>query len=145
VARWLLFAALAGCGHAAPPASSREVARVPSDAPPPDAVALDDDLPRLAARSTQLYQDLATTLAAGSDCASAADKIGALETSYADVIAANARVAHGAKAEAYRQALEAHQTELAAAATAITAAPIAQQCAHDDGFTAAMDRLGGAS
>jgi len=122
---------------------------VPSDAAPtPDAAALDDDLPRLAARSAQLYQDLAAALGnAGSDCAAAADKLGAIEASYADVIAANTRVAHAGsdKANAYRQALEPHQSAFAAATSAIAAAPITRQCAKDDRFTAAMDRLGGAS
>lgn len=126
------------------------MAHAPSDAAPaPDAAALDDDLPRLAARSAQLYQDLAAALAgaAGSDCAAAADKLGAIETSYADVIAANTRVAHASsdKAAAYRQALEPHKSALAAAASAIAAASITQQCSHDDRFTAALDRLGGAS
>ena len=144
MARWLLFAALAGCGHAAPPASSHELAHAPSDAAPPDAAALDDDLPRLAARLTQLYQEVAAALAAGSECAAAVDRLVAIETSYADVIAANARVAHGDNASAYRRALEPHQSELTAVVAAIVTAPTTHQCAHDDQFTAAMDRLGGA-
>jgi hypothetical protein len=147
VARWLLFAALAGCGHPAPPAGSHALARAPSDAaPPPDAAALDDDLPRLATRSAQLYQELAASLGSAADCAAAADQLAAIETSYADVIAANTRVAHlgGDKAVAYRQALEPHHDAFAAAAAAIAGSSIARQCAHDDRFTAAMDRLGGA-
>lgn len=148
MARWLVFAALAGCGHAAPPSrSSREIARTPADAAPPDAAALDDDMPRLAARSSQLFQDLAAALVDANDCNAAADKLEALTTSYAAVIAADARMTRASRdrTRAFKDALQPHEVALGVAMHAIADAPIVKQCARDTRFSTAIDRLQGAS
>jgi hypothetical protein len=142
MARWLTLAALAGCGHATPPPAPQPVAvTAPPDAAPPDAAPLDADLPRLAARSTELYKDLAGALAGATDCAAAAAQVEALSATYADAIAATARVLHGPRdqASALRAALEPHRDELAAAAQAIAAAP----CIHDAALEQALDHVGG--
>src|SRR5580704_2028979 len=146
MARWLLFAALAGCSHGAPPSrNSRELANAPADASvPPDAAALDDDLARLAARSTQLYQELAASLVDATDCAADASKVETIETSYVDVIAANARVTRASrdKALALKDALVPFEPALGSAMHAIADAPIVKQCARDARFSAAIDQLG---
>ena len=144
--RWMLFAALIGCGHPAPlPNPPAVAAHAPPDAAP-DAP-LDEDLPRLAERSTELYRELAVAVGSAGDCAAAADKLEALTTTYAEVIDASARLKRGdhAKVAQLQLALALHQRELAAAAKAIEAAPIIAQCAHDDRFVAALDKLAGAA
>ncbi len=146
MARWLLFAALAGCGHAAPPRSTRELATAPADAAlPPDAAALDDDPSRLAARSTQLYQELAASLVGATDCMEAAAKLEAIDTSYADVIAANMRMTRASrdKARAFKDALAPYEAALGSAMHAVADAPIVKQCARDERFSTAIDRLDG--
>jgi hypothetical protein len=146
MSRWLLIAAL-GCTHAATPPGSPPGTTAPtSDAVPRDAPrALDDDLPRLAARSLQLYQDLAQVVIAGGDCATVATKIDALATTYAEVTAANARVLHAGhdKVKALKHELEPHQADFDAAAKAIAGAPAMSQCSQDAAFDKALDRLVG--
>ena len=145
MSRWLLIATL-GCGHAAtPPGPAPGATRAPLDAAVPrDAPALDDDLPRLAARSLRLYQDLAQAVG-GSGCAEVAAKVDALATAYGDVIAANARVLHAGheRIAALKLALEPRQADFDAAAKAIADAPVLAQCAQDAAFAKAMDRLVG--
>jgi hypothetical protein len=145
MSRWLLIAAL-GCSHAAtppgpPPGTGAHVIDAGIDAPR----ALDDDLPRLAARSLQLYQDLAQVVAAGGDCASVAAKIDALATTYAEVTAANARVLHAGhdKVKALKHELEPHQADFDDAAKTIAGAPAMSQCSQDAAFDKALDRLVG--
>ena len=138
-----------GCGHAPPPASppiprhTRRTRASVADAAP---VALDDDLPRLAQRAVAMYQEIAArALGDAGDCAAATAKLEAIETSYADVIAANRRVLHGGR-DKIRQlhvALEPHQTDFDAAAHAIVQSPTMTTCSHDPAFAHAIDELVG--
>lgn len=151
---WLATALLA-CGHPAPPpvapapVHTPDAAPAPHDAAPaPDAPPLADDPPRLATRAVQLYADWRRALdAAGTSCATAAASLNALADRYADVIAANTQVVHegGAKLDALRAALAAHQAELDAAAAAIMHSPTMAACHADPAFAKALDRLGGSS
>jgi len=75
--------------------------------------ALDQDLPRLAQRATTLYQEVASAFAtAGVDCAAATARLVALQQTYADVIAANAKILHDGRARELRAALEPHAEAL---------------------------------
>ncbi len=118
-----------------------------SAAPPPDAAptgALDQDLPRLATRATKLYQDVAAAFtAAGEDCAAASAKLAALQTEYADVIAANAKVLHDGRARELRAALEPHATDLDAAAKSIVDSKTMKKCSPDRAFADSFDKLVG--
>ena len=115
-------------------------------APTPDApISLDQDLPRLAARATRLYQDVAAAFAAaGEDCAAAIAKIATLQTEYADVITANAKVLHDGRARELRAALDPHATELDAAAKAIIDSNTMRRCSPDRAFADSFDKLVGA-
>jgi hypothetical protein len=144
--RVLWIALLVACGHPAPvPAPPQQhVQRPPDAAPRPDGP-LDQDLPRLAARSVQLYQEIAAAFAAaGEDCASAAQKLGSLQATYADVVVANATVLHQGRARELREALGVHMSDLDAAAKAIVQSPTMMTCSKDGAFTDAFDKLVGA-
>jgi hypothetical protein len=150
--RWLAIAALASCGHA-PPASSETGAThatpvaAPADAAQPPG--LDDDLPKLAERSTALYQQLAKVLGppGSTDCAAIARELDKVATDNADVLAANARVLHAGhdKIQALKNAIEPHQDALDAAAKTISESQTMKTCAEDAGFAKAIDRLLGES
>ena len=118
-----------------------------SAAPPPDAAptgALDQDLPRLATRATKLYQEVAAAFtAAGEDCAAATSRLAALQTEYADVIAANAKVLHDGRARELRAALEPHAADLDAAAKAIVDSKTMKKCSPDRAFADSFDKLVG--
>lgn len=119
-----------------------------ASAPPADAAApsgaLDQDLPRLAERATKLYQDVAAAFtAAGADCAAATAKLGSLQTAYADVIAANAKVLHDGRARELRAALEPHADLLDAAARSIVDSKTMKTCSPDRGFADSFDKLVG--
>jgi hypothetical protein len=151
MSRWVALAiAVAACGHAAPapaPVTTPLVAPAPPDAAPPP-VALEDDLPRLAERGTEVYAGWQRALdEAAGDCAAATAKINALVDANADVIAANRKVlASGdAKIEQLRAALQSHEAELDAHANAITHSPTMAACKDDAAFAHAIDRLGGES
>ncbi|MBA3463298.1 MAG: hypothetical protein H0T46_25305 [Deltaproteobacteria bacterium] len=106
---------------------------------------LDLDLPRLAARATKLYQDVAVAFAeAGEDCAAAASKLAALQTAYADVVTANAKVLHEGRARELSGALEPHADALDTAAKAIVGSKTMSKCSPDRAFTDAFDNLVGA-
>ena len=147
---WAVWLLVIGCGHpATPPATppSHVVAidaGVIADAKP---LALDDDLPRLAQRAVAMYGELSRALADPQDCAAATTKLQAIETSYADVIAANRRVLHGGrdKIKQLHTALEPHQAEFDAAAQAIVQSPTMSTCSQDAGFAHAIDDLVGES
>lgn len=150
--RWLAIAALASCGHA-PPASSETGAThatpvaAPADAAQPPG--LDDDLPKLAERSTALYQQLAKVLGppGSTDCAAIARELDKVALDNADVLAANARVLHAGhdKIQALKNAIEPHQDALDAAAKTISESQTMKTCAEDAGFAKAIDRLLGES
>jgi len=130
----------AGSGSGA--GSGSDVAAAAPDAP---TGALDQDLPRLAARATKLYQEVAAAFgAAGEDCAAATAKLGVLQTDYADVIAANAKVLHDGRARELRAALEPHAAELDAAAKAIVDSKTMRRCSPDRAFADSFDKLVGA-
>lgn len=140
----LVFAA---CGAPAPVPQPRPPTNPPPtatlDAGPP--LPLDRDLPLLAQRSTRLYQDVVAVFAnAGGDCAAATTKLGALQTTYAEVVAANAKVLHDGRAREMRAALEPHADALDAAAKAIVESPTMSKCSPDHAFTDAFDNLVGA-
>jgi hypothetical protein len=150
--RWLAIAALASCGHA-PPASSETGAThatpvaVPADAAQPPG--LDDDLPKLAERSTALYQQLAKVLGppGSTACAAIARELDKVAGENADVLAANAKVLHAGhdKIQALKNAIEPHQDALDAAAKTISESQTMKTCAEDAGFAKAIDRLLGES
>lgn len=140
----IALAALISCGHPAP-------APAPPVAPPPAApaadaaveTALDKDLPRLAARSTQMYQDVAAAFAAaGEDCAAATTKLTEIQRRYADVMAAIAKVLHDGRARELRAALDPSADALDAAAKAIVDSRTMRRCSPDRAFTAAFDFIG---
>lgn len=146
-----LLVAVAACPQPAapPPKPPGPTAGSGSAQPPPvDAAptgALDQDLPRLATRATKLYQDVAAAFtAAGEDCAAASTKLGALQTEYADVIAANAKVLHDGRARELRAALEPHAAELDAAAKSIVDSKTMRTCSPDRAFADSFDKLVGA-
>lgn len=147
--RLLFIAALVwiGCGHAPPtsPESGTSHATASTTPRAPDApVALEDDLPRLAARSTQMYQAIAKVLGeASTDCAAVAAKLDTIIHDDAEIIAANAKVLHAGhpKIQALKAALEPHQAELDASAQTIGASQTLKTCANDPAFGKATDRL----
>jgi hypothetical protein len=139
-----------GCGHPTPPPQPPPVATartVDAAVPTADgAAALDDDLPRLAARAVLLYQAWQHALEdAGEDCAKAAAGMNAVADQYADVIAANARVLKAGrdKVKALRNALAPHQADMDAAAAAIMRSKALAACTQDHQFVTALDRIGG--
>jgi hypothetical protein len=148
MSRWAWLATIAiGCGHPSTPAKppgpgSGAQSTTPADA----AIALENDLPRLAERAVKLYADWQTALtAAGTDCVLAATKMNALADANADVIDANRKLLHGDRdrVKAMRAELDKHQVELDASAKAIVEWPSMQKCSRDPGFAKALDRLGG--
>lgn len=141
----LLSAALASCSGTAqppPPAPAKPLAVPPPvDAAVPDAP-LDQDLPRLIARSLDMYRDLAAAFAAAAtDCAAATTKLDQLATTYREVVVANARVQLSNRAAALREALAPHDAEFSDAAATVMHAPTMSACASDPAFAHALDSL----
>ncbi len=139
--------ALAACGHPAPAPTPPPPPPPPPAAPIDAAVAqpLDRDLPSLAERATRLYQDVAAAFAAaGVECPAATAKLAVLQRTYADVVAANAKVLREGRAKELRAALESHADALDAAARSIVESPTMKQCSLDHAFTDAFDALVGA-
>jgi len=148
--RWcaiVLVIALGACPKPAPvpvPPTPPDAAMQPADAAPPP-VPLDEDLPRLALRGVQLYEEIAAVFAAsGKDCAAATTKLHALQPTYADVAAANAKVLHEGAAKELRAALEPYAPRLDAAAKAIASSTTMAECSDDREFTNTFDALVGA-
>ncbi|HET9988862.1 MAG TPA: hypothetical protein VFQ65_10080 [Kofleriaceae bacterium] len=150
--RWLAIAVLASCGHAPPagpePGTTHATPpAAPADAAPPPG--LDDDLPKLAERSTALYEQLAKVLGppAATDCAAVARELDKVASENADVLAANARVLHAGheKIQRLKNAIEPHQDALDAAAKTISESQTMKTCAEDAAFAKAIDRLLGES
>ena len=143
IAIYVAIGALACSGRSggpppAPPATARAV---PADAAV-DAVALDQDLPRLVERSLALYQDIARAFAAsGPDCAAASERLHELTARYRDVVAANAKVLHDGRAKELRAALDPRSDAFDAAAAAVVQSPTMARCAQDRRFARAFDEL----
>jgi len=141
----LCVVGLTACPPAAAPV---EPAKPTPPVSPPDAapmVALDQDLPRLAKRATSLYQNIAEAFATvGVDCAAATARLRALQETYADVVAANAKVLHDGRARELRAALEPHAETLDAAAKSIVDSQTMAKCSPDRAFTDTFDELVGA-
>lgn len=144
------LAALCVVGLVACPTAAVPVEPVKPTLPiaPPDAaptLALDQDLPRLAERSTKLYQDIAAAFAtAGANCPAATAQLRALQQANADVVTAVAKVLHDGRAREMRAALELHQETLGAAAKAIASSSTMMTCESDRAFTDTFDDLIGA-
>lgn len=141
-----LVAAVA-CGHPAPPPASPAAPAPAPVAAPTDAAApalpLDQDLPTLAARSTQMYQAVAAAFAtAGADCAGATSKLAAIRSGHADVTTAVAKVLHEGRARELRAALSASEDALDAAAKAIVDSETMRKCSQDAAFASAFDFIG---
>ena len=141
----LCVAGLVACPPAVAPI---EPAKPTLPIAPPDAaptVTLDQDLPRLAERSTRLYQDIAAAFASvGGDCPAATARLRILQQANADVVAAIAKVLHDGRARNMRTALEPHSETLGAAAKAIADSPTMMKCQFDRPFTDTFDDLVGA-
>jgi hypothetical protein len=134
----------AGCGN---PGAARPSGPPPppADAGVPDALPLDRDYGKLAARAVELYDAVAAAFrAAGEDCAQATTRLGELAAAYRDVVAANAKVLHEGRARELKQALGKHGDQLDAAAKSIVESPTMAKCSEDRAFTAAFDDLVGA-
>lgn len=142
VAIYVGTAALACSGRSSGPPPAPPAAHVvPADAAV-DAVALDQDLPRLVERSLALYQDIAKAFAAsGQDCAAATARLHDLTARYRDVVTANAKVLHDGRAKELRAALDPRSDAFDAAAAAVVQSPTMSRCAQDRGFTRAFDEL----
>ena len=142
----IVVSMVVACGHPTPP-EQHPVAPVhvvaPADAPPA-LPPLDQDLPRLAARALELYTAVAAAFdKAGADCAAATTQLAQLEKTYADVVAANARVLHAGRARELREALAVHQEPFDAAAQSIVKSKTMATCAPDHAFEQTFDRLVG--
>lgn len=147
-----LFAVIviAACGSPPPPAAAPAQPPPPAptvatvDAAPPEPLPLDQDYAELARRGAALMRAVADAFAeAGTDCAAATARLAALQTTHADVIAANAKVHHEGRDAELRQSLARHAQELDAAARAIVQSPTMAACARDASFQTAMDNLVG--
>lgn len=134
----LSLLALVACSQG--PTPSQPVA-TPADAPLVDAP-LDRDLPLLAQRSVKLYQDVvAAFAAAGEDCTAATSRLAELAKGYADVVAANAKVAQEGRSAELKAALAPHDAALSEAARSIMHSPTLAKCAQDPAFGAAWESL----
>jgi hypothetical protein len=142
----LLVAGYSACGHPTAPEQHPgppHRAQAPADAAPA-LPALDQDLPRLAARAVELYAAVAGAFdKAGMDCVAATAQLAQLEKTYADVVAATARVLHAGRARELRAALEPHQEKYDAVAQAIVKSQTMATCAPDHAFEQTFDRLVG--
>ncbi|CAN5805709.1 hypothetical protein BH11MYX2_BH11MYX2_33680 [soil metagenome] len=142
--RLVALVLLAACGSTQAPTSTTPPPG-PTVAPAPAGPApLDENLPVLATRATQLYQSVAKLLTANTDCLQATAQLAELDAANADVVAANEKVLHDGRAKELRAALEPHATDLDAAAKEIVAAPLMGACSQDRAFTDAFDQLVGA-
>jgi len=148
--RWAWLATLAlACGQPATPTQpprSPEPRAATGDAGIDVAPTLADDLPRLALRAKQLYQDWAAAFADPNlDCATATARINALADKNADVAAANKAVfrAGHERVKAFRAELEKYEAEMAPTAKLIMESPIMSRCSSEPKFGHAIDRLQG--
>ncbi|MDX2094082.1 MAG: hypothetical protein SFX73_39995 [Kofleriaceae bacterium] len=143
--RLSLALALAACGASQPPPAAVPPPTQHPAAPPAEAATLDRDYARLAERATQLYREVASVFdVAGENCSAATMKLAELQRTYADVVAANAKILREGRARELRPALAAHEQELDASAKAIVESKTMQTCSTDKAFTHAFDDLVGA-
>ncbi len=141
----LCVVGLVACPPAAAPVEPAKPTRPIASPDAAPMVSLDQDLPRLAERSTRLYQDIAAAFASvGVDCAAAVVQLRALQQSNAEVVTAIAKVLHDGRAREMRAALEPHQEPLGAAAKAIAESSTMTKCESDRTFTDTFDDLVGA-
>lgn len=124
--------------------------------PPPDAaiapdvtivepLPLERDYDKLAKRGVLLYQEVANAFAAaGTDCATATEKLRVLLADYKDVVVANAKVLRDGHAKELRTALEPHAEALDSAAKKIVGSATMATCSTDRAFTSTFDELVGA-
>lgn len=150
-----------GCGgrQATPPpplagsgSATTTVATPPPDAavrepdpplPPPGP--LDHDLDRLAERSVALYGDIVRAFDnAAEDCPAATRRLDELTRSYADVIAANAKVLHEGRELQLKIALRRFDDQFQKAAKAIMQSKTIAACFQDAAFGKALEGLVGA-
>jgi hypothetical protein len=138
--RVMSLAALAACGGSAGQ-PAQPVVRGVADAAVPDAVPLDQDLPRLIQRTLTLFDEIARAFAAsGTDCAAATARLDGL-AGYRDVPIANARVFHDGRSDELRQALAPHADQLERATQAFMQSPTMASCVGDAGFVVALDAV----
>lgn len=143
--RLSLVLALAACGASKPPPEPAAPTTQQQQPPPAEATTLDRDYPRLAERATQLYREVAGVFdVAGENCPAATSKLSELQRTYADVVAANAKILREGRARELRPALAAHEQELDASAKAIVESKTMATCSQDKAFTTAFDELVGA-
>lgn len=131
-----------GCSGA-PPAPVTPVVHA---APPVDAAAalteaLDQDLPKLVARSLVMQQDVAAALTASDDCAAVTAKLGQLAARYHDVAIANAKVVHDGRGDELHAVLDPQAPAFDSSARAIMQSPTLARCAPDPAFAHAFDQL----
>ncbi len=106
---------------------------------------LDQDLPRLAERAVAMLHAIAAGLdAAGVDCGVAATKLDEVQVAYADVFAANAKVARADRHAELVAAMAPQQPALDAAAAAVFRTRAIGTCMDQPAFAAAFDRALGA-
>ncbi|MGE0871571.1 MAG: hypothetical protein AB7P03_23630 [Kofleriaceae bacterium] len=145
MARALVVVVMLGCGartQPAPPSQPIAEPAPPIDAAPAEPLPLDQDLPSLARRALQLFEQLDQALAAsGQDCAIATAKIRELVTAYGDVIAANGKVVREGRQAQLKQALAPYDAQMDAAARSIAGSPALASCVQNAEFTAAFDAL----
>jgi hypothetical protein len=153
--RLLLALIIVACGSKPPPAPPPPTPGSGSvEVPPPPPVdastaaiseaPLDQDLDRLAERSVALYGEIVKAFeAAGESCATATVKLGEITRSYADVIAANAKVLHEGRHMQLKLALRRFDDQFQRAAKAIVQSKTVAACFKDEGFARALDELVG--
>lgn len=136
---WLASVAI-GCGQPSGTGGAKQPAHTSS------AMALEDDLPRLAERMAKLYRDWKQAFAeAGTNCAAATSRMNALVDANRDLREASQRLlrAGHAKVQAFRAERAKYDTEIDANAKAIFESPTLAKCKQDAAFSRALDRLGG--
>jgi len=137
-----------GCGSArapVPPPTTGSAAPADAALAPDAPLALDRDLPRLAERAVRLYEDVVARFrVVGEDCAAATTALRELQGTYADVVAANAKVLHEGRGRDLKAALAPHDARFDAAAKQLVASPTLARCATDAAFAQAFDDLVGA-
>lgn len=103
---------------------------------------LEQDLPRLALRGVELYEDIVRAFAAtGTDCTAATAQLRALQPAYAEVAAANAKLLHEGHAKTLRAALEPYAARLDAAAKTIASSATLAECSANRELADAFDQL----
>ena len=134
--------AIAACGRAAPPLRPVSSPTMATTAAPRTPLPLDQDLPRLARRGSELLQELARAFeTSGEDCGAAVTRLLALKASHGDVIAANAKVLRDGRGQQLQGALAAYAAASSAAASSIMGSKTMTTCAGDRAFTNAYDEL----